>query len=185
MPEKAIAICGNPRTGGNWLCKLLCEAELGLPDEYISRRIAAPLIREWGIAEEDYWPTLWEKKSPKGIFAIKIHWRELRRKSLNFNPLAVLPPESKKYWIFQTRDYRQQAISWAQAVRTGVWFGKTPPATATEAEIKKFMPPCRSYTINWQIWFTKNGIEPLVIPYEKFKADPDSYVDQIKAMVNG
>lgn len=168
-----IVICGSPRTGGNWLCSLLRQAGLGDGDEYLSMRVIRPLLQEWGISLDEYWSRLWKERTVNGNFVIKMHWLELRDPHTGGDPYACLPPGVHRFWIFQTRDQKSQAISWARAVRSGQWHGKAGDPLALDAkEAWRYEPLCRLERIRWEEWFNKNHIQPYRLPYETLLADP-------------
>ncbi|UWQ17526.1 Stf0 sulfotransferase family protein [Jannaschia sp. M317] len=94
-------------------------------------------------------------------------------------------------FIYLTRrDHLAQAISYVRAAQTGLWH-----RAADGREMERSAPPApsrydraaitdRLQTIatdeqQWQVWFARQGIEPLRVFYEDLAADPARTLDRI------
>jgi len=173
---KSIIICGSPRTGGNYLCKLLRDEGIGCGDEWAAPRLRDLYMRSYKLREDDYWPMLWELRSASRVFVVKLHFAELAYPWIGDNPRTVVP-SAWPTWVYQHRaDIDKQAESWALAQTTGEWYGKSKPGTATKATVEHCRRAAEHQHQAWEDWFTKKNIVPIRIEFEKLFSDPEGVI---------
>jgi trehalose 2-sulfotransferase len=78
-------------------------------------------------------------------------------------------------WIWRD-DLVAQAVSWAKATQTGVWYDHLSRRPAARAvfdfdEIERLLREVADHNKPWQLWFAANQIEPLAIRYEDLASD--------------
>jgi LPS sulfotransferase NodH len=191
-PTTTYVICTSPRSGSNLLCDHLTSTGfLGVPTEYLELNVAtAYLAARWGASDLlGYLEVLREKRTgPNGVFANKIHWRQLSiltkkilatEQAPTIDQCAttmdlVLP---RAHLIHLIREDRVgQAVSLYKAFGTGQWssyFEKRtePPPYDFEAVLVHY----RSLVwedASWQSYFKLTGAEPLRLSYSQLVADP-------------
>jgi trehalose 2-sulfotransferase len=78
-------------------------------------------------------------------------------------------------WIWR-EDAVAQAVSWAKAIQTGVWYDHVSGKPAVQSEfdfeqIERLLRAVAAHNEAWQHWFAGNEIEPLAVPYEDLASD--------------
>src|SRR3990167_4649534 len=144
------------RTGSTWLCDLLRDRGVGDPDEYLEPRLRTALIDEWGIEQDGYFPELWARRSPGGVFGTKVFWAARFYPWVDGDLTRVFScPLDEVRWVLLTRDSHEQAVSWITARRTGRIFGPPPRPKVryTEHEVACYEELVREHTLSWQYWF--------------------------------
>lgn len=179
------ALCGTLRTGSTWLCRLLTERSLGLPDEYLEPRVRDPLIAGWGLKHSgDYIPELWLRRTANGVFGIKLLWGQRDYDWVGDWDRVIPAPVADVRWILQTRDPHEQAASWLTARKSGLIFAK-PGAAAEkhtrhdEHELAAYVELAHGHTAGWRRWFRERNLDYLEVRYEELRGDTTRQVDRV------
>lgn len=185
-PVVAYALCGTLRTGSTWLCRMLADRGLGRPDEYLEPRVRDALLALWGVPPGRYYRELWARRSPGGVFGIKLFWGQRFFPWVGGDFSRCLPvPLGRARFILQTRDSREQAISWVTARRTGDMFAGPPRPRVwrTRLEVAAFEQLVREHTESWRYWFRDRRLGCLELAYEDLAADPGAAVAAVREYV--
>jgi trehalose 2-sulfotransferase len=183
---RGYAICGERRSGSNFLCSLLASTGvLGIPTEYFS----VEAMRHRGIADYPADPEgqvqsiLRLGATPNGIYGVKLHsvefdavkgtrWAE-RLPSLSFVCLDRL-------------DVLGQAISWVRASQTDQWTSFLSPEgqpTYDRDRINNAMSRILNGQARWRYYLARNGLPVLHFTYEGVASAPQETVDAIARLM--
>ena len=183
---RGYAICGERRSGSNFLCSLLASTGvLGVPTEYFT--VEAMRIR--GIADYPVDPEgqlqsiLRLGATPNGIYGLKLHsvefdavkgtrWAE-RLPSLSFIHLDRL-------------DLLGQAISWVRASQTDQWTSFLSPEGKPAYDrdrIGNAMLRILNGQARWRYYLARNGLQVLHITYEGVVRAPQEAVDAVARLM--
>ena len=175
---KAYAVCTTPRTGSDYLCELLTDAQLGKPDEFLN-----PKYRKWGDLEFDNAYELAKIAARFDVFGIKLHWSHRHVENpivLDFDQLH----ENMRWIYLYRRDTDSQARSWITALERDEWNGTSQPyVDAPEWRVELFKDVILQRSQEWQSWFRRKRIRPLRVEFERLIDDPDNWVRRIKEFV--
>ena len=188
-------ICSLPRSG-SWLLAAGLEATglSGHPEEFFRRELRRVYTRRWGIpygasATRYAAAALADATGSNGVAGIKIHWQDfaplvesLRREGRTGTDRelveSVLPGVR---WVHLVRrDRLKQAISWARALDSDVWWhGDTVPSAddghrgwdPDMEKIEGLYDVLARQEIEWLRFFERSGITPLEVGYEDLVAD--------------
>jgi len=79
-PRQTCVVCSTPRSGSGLLCRAIAgSGAFGTPLEYLNPVHRGVLTDRWGCGP-DFWSylaALHARRSPDGLFAVKIHWEQL------------------------------------------------------------------------------------------------------------
>jgi LPS sulfotransferase NodH len=183
-------ICTTPRTGSNFLCEVLRSTGVaGRPDDYFWN--PAFWQERWDTPDFDAYlqRILKEGTTPNRIFGAKLMWHDLDELLPTLatfagidaaSPPALLGtifPNLRYLWLTR-RDKVRQAISWYRALATRAWRStdQQPPSSGEPAfsfpEVDRLVQQSIKGDQEWQQFFQRHGIEPLVIAYEDLADDP-------------
>jgi LPS sulfotransferase NodH len=183
-------VCGTPRAGTGLLTGLLKSSGIaGRPEEYFWRDDMPFWSERWKTSSfADYLSAaIRAGTTPNGVFGAKLMWGYMddflgRLRGLTGGgeaPDGALVEHffgrSAFIWIWRG-DLVAQAVSWAKAIQTGVWYdhlGREPLARAEFDfdQIEALAREAADHNRAWQVWFTANHIEPLAIRYEDLVSD--------------
>ncbi len=119
-------------------------------------------------------------RTPNGVVAFKLfahHFDRVQRKIR----LTEWFPAPLWVWI-RRQDVLGQAISLAIALQTEAWSTALPAKAKPVYSRRKIMTrldELASAEARWQVYFARNGIDPLVVWYEDLCAAPRSILDRI------
>ena len=183
LPERVYILASVPRSGSTYLSHLLWQSGcLGAPLEYFNflptgHYAAAARSAEKQIA---IWRSVLHRRtSPNGVFGVKCFpgmvehlgqgnpalFREVTALLLTANP-------NPKVVQLKRRDRIAHAISYARAVRSGIWRAeqeeKGQPATVSYSEqaIDEALQVLGRDEAAWDSLYSNSGITPLVLWYE-------------------
>lgn len=178
------------------LCGLLKSTGVaGRAEEYFWRGDEASWASRWElpVPAGSGWPdylraALAEGTTPNGVFAAKVMWGYFDDLLAR---LATLPASSGldagqllrrsfpglNLVFIRRADTAAQAVSFALAHRTGVWYraeGTQPgPEPGYDFElIDGFARLAGEHNAAWQRWFADYGFDPCPVSYEELTADP-------------
>jgi len=168
-------ICSTPRTGGNLLCDLLRQMEIGCPGEYLEPHAASQLMPELGIRRSrDYPAALRTKFTVNGIYGLKIDMEQfcaMRAAGFARDPYDLFA--GRPHFIRLTRkDTLRQAVSRSIAYQNQIWArpaGQPEDRTRIVYDrdsISECLDKTLASTQRWEHWFEEEGINPLRIVYE-------------------
>lgn len=208
VAHTACVICAAPRTGSSLLGEgLTSTGRAGRPREYfdIHKHNEQNWINEFKIAQDkDYLEkVIAAGTTPNGVFGLKLHWHQIPALAAKFaiasgtqlkSPNTALNellrsrfPTINYLWL-RRRNTVAQGISYYRATHSGIWrvrrAGETRPSAATAApfdfaEIDRFIKLVEDFDRNWNDFFTRQKIKPMVLIYEDFVAD---YENTIRAI---
>jgi LPS sulfotransferase NodH len=172
--------CSVPRSGRSLLCERLCNTEAaGAPTEFFDPELMARFRERWGVSTfEDYVARLLERKtSPNGVFGIKVHWRQLHPALGDTDPGGIFP--ALRYLHIRRDDLLRQAISWVRALQTNQWASshrRLDEPVFDRRLIDTYLGRIREEDGEWERWFTRRGIAPHRVVYERLVEAPDETV---------
>ena len=196
--KTAYVICTTQRSGSNMLCSLLENTSLaGAPSEmFYEDTISNPKkFHQFEDEFENYFFGMIQKTSSEnGVFGFKLMYDQLARFSERLASLTkdssqqsvrelLLKHFAEVHFIYlRRRNKLQQAISLSKANQTGVWWIPTHKPVEKPQKDPVYDPKhirsCLSGIVkqdaNWQLYFEKYNIAPLVVYYEDLKANPEA-----------
>jgi LPS sulfotransferase NodH len=186
--QRGYAICTQPRSGSNLLCKVLSSTDqLGYALEYFN----GPGRRALGLPDYPDAPKLQIEAvlrlgaTPNGVYAVKLFAGQFAAFSRRLRWMDLLP---NLHFVYLTRDdLLGQAISWARALQTEQYRSTQPakrPAVYDADLIRSRLTAIVRERAQWEAFFARTGIEPLRIVYERFLEDQPSYVDRVASLVD-
>lgn len=178
-------IAAIPRSGSTLLTHLLWRSgALGAPLEYLNEPLAKYAMQRLGFSELNlaYWNAIQSvRSSPNGVFGWKMFWA-------NYIELATARPEfipfirADRVIFVSRRDKIMQAVSYAKANKTGIWFkgahGAEDTAVAHD-DIEKAYYSLIAQERYWDAFFQKAQVNPLRLSYEDICADPYIAVSEV------
>jgi LPS sulfotransferase NodH len=202
-PSASYFLCGTPRTGTNLLTGLLKSTGLaGKPEEYFWRDVMEEWAQAWRAETfRDYLAAVvHDGTTPNGVFGAKVMWAHMddlldRLRTLSGGPKAsdraVIErsfPRPRFIWIWRD-DAIAQAVSWAKADQTDVWYDHADGTPAEEPDfdaddIRRHVRRVAEHNDRWARWFASNGIEPLRVRYEDLVADEVGVTHRILAFLD-
>ena len=180
-PGKTVIVAAESRTGSNYLCALMAKTgKLGNPQEYFSPHI---VIGDAVTIAEQYKIALDQGVTANGILSIKLFAHHLDRIYKKNHRFSELFPN--RFWIWlQRRDLLAQAISRVIALQTRSWHDNVESESTSFYNRNEITRSLRYITIanaRWNMFFTRNNIQPLILWYENLVADPINTIMQISS----
>lgn len=178
-------IAAIPRSGSTLLSHLLWKSGvLGAPLEYLNSPLTIYAMRRLGFSEinTSYWDAIQQiRSSPNGVFGWKMFWA-------NYIELATTRPDfiphirADRVVFISRRDKILQAVSYAKANKTGIWFKGARganDATISEVDIEQAYYSLIAQERYWDAFFQKAQVVPLRLSYEDICADPVVAVSEV------
>ncbi len=203
-PHTSYLICGTPRTGSYLLCEALRSTQLaGRPTEYFSQYNEPIWTQRWGVSSyADYVVrVILAGTTPNGVFGCKIVWHQFEKfipKLRQLPGLAQIPtstllksifPNLHYIWLTR-RDKVRQAISYAKALQTEVWFLKDRPPTPRKAPefdmetIERLLQKTDAEEAAWKEYFKECGVQPFEVVYEDLVCSHEQYEQIIRRVLH-
>jgi LPS sulfotransferase NodH len=134
---------------------------------------------------ETYIPELRRRRTAGGVFAAKVHYAQYER--VLDNPVGHALLEGGVFVSLVREDLLGQALSLHVSNLTGRWSIDETVTTAPSQSRNYFdndaIDACVTSLADedngWRMFFARNGIRPLFLTYESFRADPWRDVDAI------
>ncbi len=186
---KTIILCTEERSGSHLLAQHMATTGLlGRPYEYFNTpgmRFEIPDYPE--PVEEQLIVALPLGTTPNGVFAVKLHAWTMDRVLPYIDLVHDL---GDIHFVYLTRlDVLGQAISLELARQTNIWAsnriswanGSNPEYNKERIEGTIFeLLHCRT---RWEAYFSRNGIGPLRLSYERVVDEPQSIVEEVARYV--
>jgi LPS sulfotransferase NodH len=176
-------IASTPRSGSHFLGHLLFgTGALGSPLEYLH----PAHMRTWmSVLGVDSLSAMMEslsrrRTSPSGWFGIKAHWPEFARIAGDEALRDALP--IRRYIFIRRRDRIAQAISALIAFQTKALISFHAPIGEPRYDfgaIRGAVAGLDAQNRQWEDFFERRSIAPLIVDYEDLVADADRVVDAI------
>jgi LPS sulfotransferase NodH len=195
IPTKSYLVCGTPRSGSSLLCGYLSNTKIaGNPEEYYWKDNEAEGYEKWGIKtyEEYLAKTIELGTTENGVFGAKVMWGYMEDFLTKLRSITNKPFISDKEllehffpkldFLFIIReDEVAEAVSWAIAGQTGIWFHGDTRTPEKEAVYNFEMIDTLVYEVQrhnreWNEWFTQYEINPYRITYEELVAKPQEII---------
>ena len=187
-PRKTYMVASIPRSGSTFFCTSLWRTGvLGAPMEYINLPNHGSLIDRVSKGDlKAYWPGMKQiRTSPNGIFGYKAFVQNF--KLINRMSRELLSQiASDSVILFLREDKTSQAVSYARALMTGVWFSGIKDSAPPEYSFQQILRCYRwihAQERAWEALFLRTETTPLRLSYELFLADQRGVIEQIKSFL--
>jgi trehalose 2-sulfotransferase len=167
--ERGYVICGYARTGSTLLAHALRSTDkLGNPQEYFN-----PLAIS--VAQGEKYPSDAASQfdeiarrgtTENGVYGLKVFCDQFDALQ-GFDWVGKLP--SVAFIHLERRDTLGQAISWVRALHSGQWTAGQTQHTEPKYNEQAITDTLMRFAYDrarWQMFFARNGIEPLWLVYE-------------------
>ena len=199
-PEKVYVLASVPRSGSTYLSHLLWRTGcLGAPLEYLNFLPAGP----YGFASNspDNQVEIWEsvlhrRTSPNGVFGIKcfpmliaLLFRSNPQLYARATAMLMPPDRSARVVRLRRRDRIAHAISYARAIRSGVWRQEQEPPEGISVEYSRAavddaVDELERAESGWDPLFDNLEVEPLTLWHEDVVDRPDDAVTKVADFLN-
>lgn len=214
-PARSYLVCGNQRSGTTLLCGALKRTGCaGQPDEYFLAAEPSLPMSYW--EEGPFAPTSGARTreayldhvyqlgtTPNGVFGAKVMWnnvawmlqkfREMRRYA-GMAPLDILRDAFPVLRVVKVvrRDRVRQAVSWARAAQTNVfWQRQDLPAPEPTAEprfdygfLSALYGLIRRGEQGWDWLCSALGVNAITVVYEDFTASQQAYATTVRTVLD-
>ena len=183
----SIVLASEERSGSEWLCQLMgATGRLGRPMEYLNPHWNSRFLADYPhdipaevrIAHR-------AGVTSNGVFAMKLHVQHFDRLKEHVRLGDVFP--APVFVRLSRRDRLGQAISRYRAQQTARyhshWIEERPGAGYDAAAIERTLSELVALSGRWELYFARNGLEPLRLAYEELSADPRGALQAIAALV--
>jgi trehalose 2-sulfotransferase len=190
VPSTSYFVCGTPRAGTSLLTGLLKGTGIaGRPEEYFWRDDMPFWAKRWNTSTfAEYLPAaIRGGTTSNGVFGAKLMWGYMddflgRLRALTGadagSDRALIEgvfSHSAFIWVWRA-DVVVQAVSWAKAIQTGVWYDHPGAAPRAHArfdfdQIESLAHEAAEHNRAWRRWFTANQIVPFAVRYEDLVSD--------------
>ncbi|WDZ83345.1 Stf0 family sulfotransferase [Micromonospora cathayae] len=199
----AYFVCGVPRTGSSVLLGLLESTGVaGRPQAYFRVPDEPSWAQRWRVARTadgriDYADfvraALAAGRTGNGVFGAKLMWGTLDHL---VDRLGTVHPDlagrdlrllerafGRTRFVHLTRDdVVAQAVSWARAEQTGVWYdggngeisgsrGNDRTPTYDAGQIRHLVDTIGAHNAAWEAWYAAHGVQPYRVRYEDLAVD--------------
>lgn len=125
------------------------------------------------------------RTTPNGVFAVKLHWRQLRALTTDHGvELADFPQPVDWVWI-RRRDRLALAVSWVRAAQRNVWNSNEGRRDRLESdrydavEIEHALSRAVESEQGWSDFFDANDVHPVEVTFEDLAGDPDAVTERV------
>jgi trehalose 2-sulfotransferase len=177
-------IASTPRSGSHYLGHLLFETgDLGSPLEYFHPSLHADFMKKIGVPDgkQMLLHLFRTRTSQTGWFGIKAHWPQFH--SFMKDSCARKLLDFEVYIRILRGDTLAQAISLVIARQTNAWISFHTSKHIPEYDfisIKRAVSEIERENMNWDRYFLKTGIDPIIVKYESLVSDPLAAVENIR-----
>ncbi|MEI9989026.1 MAG: Stf0 family sulfotransferase [Rhizomicrobium sp.] len=187
-PDISYTIATLPRSGSTHLSiELWRSGVLGSPLEYINvGNIGAITGRLGGGDILRYWSEVQARRTgPNGVFGYKSFAMNFLNISRRFPQL--LPHLAPAHVIYLVRgDKLAQAVSYARAMQTRIWFAGVEPERAPEYSfeaISRCLGMIDNQEATWERIFNLTNACPLRLEYGEVRKDPAGTIERVAAHI--
>lgn len=199
--KASYMLATTPRSGSTFFSTLLWRTGVaGAPMEYLNFvAVAADMMPRLGFDAHQvrtmtddelshYWKMVKEvRTSSNGVFSYKMFMMNISY-LFNRHPKFLFEEISPDHVIYLTRqDILSQAISYARAIQTKVWYtdaGDAALASYEYGRIKRARDGLLAQHKFWEGYFLHTGIDPIRITYEDLLENASSTVESVLARMN-
>lgn len=192
-PVLSYILCTAPRCGGTLFGSLLYGSGImGVPHEYFHPEEAIPgLATRWQLPpnadDKMYIEAIQKNRStPNGAFGLKAHYSQMAPMIEKHAFKSFL--RTVKCFVHITRkDLIAQAVSYAIAHQSREWSSLHTIEAKPSYDgnlISNALNDIMSQTLQWQRFFSVNGISPIQIIYEDFLENPNLTCQEICHAMN-
>lgn len=181
------AICATGRSGSSWFAKLLASTgELGTPQDFLNTPYQRRLYGKHYPADrhEQIRLILTEGRTANGVYGLKLFPLNLHNAAQSIAWTQLLPNLHFIHW--RRRDILGQALSRHRAFQTLAWrstqHSRAEPSYDGES-ILEGLEWVAIQDARWEVFFARNGIEPLRLVYEDVMAAPEAAVAAVATLV--
>lgn len=183
-------VCGTPRAGTSLLTGLLKSTGIaGKPEEYFWRdNMSESSKHRRGSTFAKYVAgVMREGTTANGVFGSKLMWGYMNdflsrlrgaseQNELSDRALLELFFGSPRFVWISRKDVIAQAVSWAKAIQTDVWYDHLGHKPVRDPkfdfdQIDALVREATEHNEAWQRWFATNGFEPHPVRYEDLVLD--------------
>jgi LPS sulfotransferase NodH len=181
-PVRSIMLASEERTGSEFLCQLMgATGRLGRPSEYLNtywmRRFIPDfpddVAAQMAIAHR-------VGTTANRCFAMKTHPAHIDRLLLGFSVTSAFP--DPVLVRLHRRDLVAQAVSLYRARYSNQYHAYVAAERDIEFDgeaIRQMLIELARVKGRWDVYFARNGIEPLTVAYEDLAADPYPLIREI------
>lgn len=191
-------ICTSPRSGSSALCSALrSTGVMGWPVEHFNRSYVAKLVVPPSDLETYVRAVIRGPGISMGVCASKLFWFQLEfaKRSLAAEmsvaqvfELLLKTCDHPKVVRLVRKDKMRQAISYARAVKSGVWrvsrATENPPNVLDAsdfASVESWIARFLAWEGNWDALLERFNVAPILLCYEDIMGDWRSGVDSVAA----
>jgi trehalose 2-sulfotransferase len=190
VPRRSFLICASPRSGSGLLAGVLRSSGVaGRPEEYFWRGDTPSWRERWGVqTDAEYLAAALEAGTTvNGVFGARVMWAyvndvpalvtratgaEGRRSAVIMSAFPDL-----RLVLLRRRDRVTQAVSWAKAEQTGVWYEgdvrRPQRRAAFDANlIDRLLVAVEEAELGWSSFANETGVDTLEMTYEGLAEDP-------------
>jgi len=186
LAVRGYVICSQQRSGTNYLCQLLeSTGKLGRPQDYFNG--AGLRARSWPdypLDREAQLAAVLERgATPNGVYGLKMFPE--RFDDVQATRWAERLP-GLRFVALERHDLLGQALSNVRAAQTNSYRAHVPATGPVEYDSKRIARQLQLIAqgqARWQLFFARNGIQPLRLTYEDIVAAPQAAVDAIARLV--
>ncbi|MFL5909844.1 MAG: Stf0 family sulfotransferase [Gaiellaceae bacterium] len=187
LPTDSYLICASPRSGSGLLAGVLRSSGIaGRPEEYFWRGDMPHWQEVWGVRTETEYlrAALDAGSTPNGVFGARVMWAylddvvELATRATGAQPPAIQAAFPHLHLVALRRlDHVAQAVSWAKAEQTGVWYegdsrGRQRPASFDADLIQRLVGAIQEAERGWSTFASEVRADTMQLTYEDVAADP-------------
>lgn len=190
LPSRSYLICAAPRTGSGLLGGVLRSSGIaGKPEEYFWPGDSPQWRERWGVqADADYLrAALHAGTTPNGVFGARVMWAYIedvadlvkRATEAKGEPSILIASglPALRVVLLRRRDRLAQAVSWAKAEQSGVWYEgdvRVPlrPVSFDPDLIDKLLEAIEDAERGWSQFWDGTDVDVLEIRYETLATDP-------------
>lgn len=185
-PERSILLATQERTGSELLCQLMgATGRLGRPSEYLNTYWMRRFIPDFPDDVDSQMAIAHRVGTTVNrCFSMKTHPAHLDRLLASGSVAAVFP--NPVFVRLHRRDLVAQAVSLYRARYAGQYHAYVPADRDigfNGEAIQQMLIELARGKARWDVYFARNGIDPLMIAYEDFAADPYPVVHEIARRV--
>jgi trehalose 2-sulfotransferase len=185
-PKMSIMLASQERTGSEFLCQLMgATSRLGRPSEYLNTYWMRRFIPDFPDNVDDQMAIAHRVGTTVNrCFSMKTHPVHLDRLLGSSSVTAAFP--NPVFVRLHRRDLVAQAVSLYRARYSGQYHAYAPADREIGFDgeaIRQILIELARGKARWDVYFARNGIDPLMIAYEDLAANPYPIIHAIASRV--